>query len=58
MCFNFFAIKAKNWLQFDAVFSVGKGQAERSGNDLVSESEDQWFPDLLAMWLDNLLNIS
>lgn len=52
------------WLQPDAVFYVGKGQlfhygqAENNGNGLRSESEDQWFPDLIAMWVDNLLNIS
>lgn len=57
LCALLFAIKAENWLQFVAVFSVGRGPTENSGNDLGSESEDQWFLDLLGMWPDNLLNI-
>lgn len=49
LCALHFAIKAENWLQFVAVFSVGRGPTENSGNDLGSESEDQWFLDLLGM---------
>lgn len=32
-------------------------EAKNGWSSLGAESEDQWFPDLLAMWLDSLLSV-
>lgn len=32
-------------------------EAKNGQSGLGAESEDQWFPDSLAMWLDNLLSV-